>query len=215
MTGFADLPVEVVEVILCCLDDPVSVVRAESVSQLWRSVVRNMVRRGRLKKTKRTLRRLKTTESFNESSCIKETRLPVFQAGSALAAAAEKIHQTQMEIIRLKYPSSLARLQASTTVEDSRSPRFALLLSVSRPIILTGLAVFLPFGENIAGKVHISVSVTDHAQGQYGPLGPVLTRKDMEISRAEILKHSEMCIDHTTGARIGTRIDVRIIITIQ
>ena len=31
------------------------------------------------------------------------------QAGSALAAAAEKIHQTQMEIIRLKYPSSLAR----------------------------------------------------------------------------------------------------------
>ena len=95
MTGFADLPVEVwwlvycyvdtnpgvevVEVILCCLDDPVSVVRAETVSQLWRSVVRNMVRRGRLKKTKRTLRRLKTTESFNESSCIKETRLPVFQ----------------------------------------------------------------------------------------------------------------------------------------
>ena len=71
--------VEVVEVILCCLDDPVSVGRAESVSQLWRSVVRNMVRKGKLKKTKRTLRRLKITESFNESSCIKETRLPVFQ----------------------------------------------------------------------------------------------------------------------------------------
>ena len=67
------------EQILLCLCDPVSVVRAESVSQLWRYLVHSLVRKGRLKKTRRTLQRLKTTESFNESSSIKETKRQAFK----------------------------------------------------------------------------------------------------------------------------------------
>ena len=86
-------------------------------------MVKSLVIQGKLKKKRRTLQRLRTIESFNESASIKEAKIHAFkvtpwfvnntyksaQEGSALAAAAEKIHQTQMEIIRLKYPVSLAR----------------------------------------------------------------------------------------------------------
>ena len=64
------------------LDDPVTVVRAENVSQLWRSLIEILVKRGKLKKTKRTLRRLRTTESFNESFSIKEAKVHAFKVNT-------------------------------------------------------------------------------------------------------------------------------------
>ena len=54
-------------------------VRAENVNQLWRSLVQNLVRKGKLKKTRRILRRLRTIESFNESSSIKEAKSHAFK----------------------------------------------------------------------------------------------------------------------------------------
>jgi hypothetical protein len=71
--------IQVVEHILCFLGDPVTVVRAENVNQLWRSLVQNLVRKGKLKKTRRTLGRLRTIESFNESSSIKEAKVHAFK----------------------------------------------------------------------------------------------------------------------------------------
>ena len=44
-------------------------------------------------------------------------------------------------------------------IQLHRNPTFALLVAVSRPIILTGLAVFLPFGDNIAGQVSYMSSI--------------------------------------------------------
>ena len=73
---------QVVEHILCFLGDPVTVVRAENVSQLWRSLIQDLVRKGKLKKRKRTLTRLKTTESFNESFSIKEAKVHAFKVTS-------------------------------------------------------------------------------------------------------------------------------------
>ena len=77
---------------------------------LWRQIIGRLVRKGLLKKSTHLLKRLKCVESFNESFSIKETRAHSFKPGSTLAAAAEKIHLTNMEIIRLKHPMTLRRL---------------------------------------------------------------------------------------------------------
>ena len=84
-------------------------VRAENVCLRWKDVIRRLVKSGILRKAVHVLRRLKTVESFNESFSIKDTKVHSFRAGSVLAAAAERIHQTNMEIIRLKHPGSLRR----------------------------------------------------------------------------------------------------------
>ena len=74
----------------------------------------------------KVLRRLTTTESFNEAfTIIEESRPHAFKEGSLLAAKAEKVFLllfaslyfqsqvflTHMEIIRVKYPNSLHKLQ--------------------------------------------------------------------------------------------------------
>ena len=84
-------------------------VRAENVCMRWKDVIRRLVKSGRLRKAVHVIRGLKTVESFNESFSIKDTKVHTFRAGSALAAAAERIHQTNMEIIRLKHPGSLRK----------------------------------------------------------------------------------------------------------
>ena len=78
---------KVVEHILGFLDDPVTVVRSGSVNQLWNTIVKCLVRRGRLKYIHKTLRRLKTTESFNESSSIKEAKMHAFKVFNFEASA--------------------------------------------------------------------------------------------------------------------------------
>ena len=89
---------------------------------------------------------------------------------------------------------------------------------VDRPILLLGMAVFLPHGENIQGDVSIfvgaSVKVCNEASeettremvslqcislGKY--LGKVLLLQTVEVSRSEMLAHSSMCIDHTNGQK--------------
>ena len=81
---------------------------------MWRIVIGRLVRKGVLKKSTYLLRRLKCVGSFNESFSIKETKPHSFKPGSALAAAAEKIHLTNMEMIRLKYPVTLRRLDTGS-----------------------------------------------------------------------------------------------------
>ena len=78
---------KVIEHILGFLDDPVTVVRSGSVNQLWNTIVKCLVRRGRLKYIQKTLRRLKTTESFNESSSIKEAKIHAFKVFNIEASA--------------------------------------------------------------------------------------------------------------------------------
>ena len=56
-----------------------------------------------------------------------------------------------------------------------------------------GVGVFLPHGENIAGDVLIEVNVSTETTKH---------KETVEVTRKEILKHSEMCIDHATGARL-------------
>ena len=75
----------------------------------WKNIIERLVKRQKLRKTCHTIRRLQTVESFNESFTIRETKIHCFKEGSSMARAAERIHQTNMEIIRLKYPQSLNR----------------------------------------------------------------------------------------------------------
>ena len=58
--------------------------------------------------------RLKSVESFNEALAISEHargKKP-FREGSALNQLAEKVFLQQMEVIRLKYPTSLQRIRS-------------------------------------------------------------------------------------------------------
>ena len=69
--------------------------------------------------------RLKSVESFNEALAISEHargKKP-FREGSALNQLAEKVFLQQMEVIRLKYPTSLQRIrseQSGTLYKTSR-----------------------------------------------------------------------------------------------
>ena len=56
------------------------------------------------------------------------------EQAAALAAAAEKIHQTNMEIIRLKYPRSLHQLQSESATGSK--PCFGVAFSCSRTVLL-------------------------------------------------------------------------------
>ena len=49
-------------------------------------------------------------------------------------------------------------------MESGSNPSFVLLFAVSRPIILNGLAVFLPYGDNIAGQVSIMRRVKNYTK---------------------------------------------------
>ena len=78
---------------------------------------------------RKVLRRLTTTESFNEAFTIVEGNRPqAFKEGSLIAARAEKVFKfqfffhfqfkvflTHMEIIRVKYPNSLHKLHKDAT----------------------------------------------------------------------------------------------------
>ena len=99
--------------------------RCENVCLLWRSVIKNLVRKGTLRKPVHVLRRLGAVSSFNESLSIKDTKkIHSFREGSALAMAAEKIHQTNMDIIRLKYPRSLHRCRIVLNFVKSLNENF-------------------------------------------------------------------------------------------
>ena len=86
---------------------------------------------------------------------------------------------------------------------------------VDQPILLLGIAVFLPHGENIQGDVSIfvgaSVKVCDETSEETSREKVSLTNKyfswtirplqTVEVSRNEMLTHSSMCIDHTNGQK--------------
>ena len=109
--GLSSLPPEVLEKILSHLNDPVSLARAEAVNDVWRDIILGLEKRGVIKRTRRIIKRLRTTESLNEALAIKESKCHAFKEGSVLAERAEKVFLSHMEIIRLKYPGSLARLR--------------------------------------------------------------------------------------------------------
>jgi len=155
------LPVEVLEKILGLLSgDPVSVRRAGMVCHQWADIIHNLLLKGRIACNPKVLRRLTTTESFNEAfTIVEESRPHAFKKGSLLAARAEKVFLTHMEIIRVKYPNSLHKLHKEAA-SSSRQPAFQLDMVVDRPILLLGMAVFLPHGENIQGDVNIFVGAS-------------------------------------------------------
>ena len=54
------------------------------------------------------------------------------------------------EIVRLKYPGSLSRLYSGAS---SATTSFGFTFSVSAPVLVAGLGVFLPHGENVCGDI--------------------------------------------------------------
>jgi len=200
MASLKDLPAEVLEKILGLLSgDSVSVRRAGLVCYQWADIIQNLLLRCRISCSPKVLRRLTTTESFNEAfTIIEESRPHAFKEGSLLAARAEKVFLTHMEIIRVKYPNSLHRLHKEAAL-SSRQPAFQLDMVVDRPILLLGIAVFLPHGENIQGDVSIfvgaSVKVCDETSEE------TTRERRVEVSRNQMLSHSSMCIDRTNGQK--------------
>lgn len=95
-----------------------------------------------------------------------------------------------MEIIRLKYPGSLSKLRS-----ENRGPaRFGVSFEVSpAPVVLLGAGVFLPHGENVARPVDFSLQVHNSQT--------LAAEVTISVDRTEQFKHSQMCIDHKTGAR--------------
>ncbi len=89
------------------------------------------------------------------------------------------------EIIRLKYPTTLQRLQDSSPLPTSE---FGLVFSASRPIILVGLGVFLPHGENIVSPLRFRVWVQEYAAQVYGPRGRTVAAAEVELSVREQVK---------------------------
>ena len=64
--------------------------------------------------------------------------------------------------------------------------------------------MFLPFGENICGDISIEVSVLKIKAKE-----EILLREQNKIiSRKEIMRHSEMCIDHNSGTKLREKSQV-------
>ena len=216
MACLNDLPVEVLEKILQLLaGDPVSVRRAWLVCHQWADIVHNLLLRGRItcnpkvndlgseSLLPKVLRRLTTTESFNEAFTIVEQSRPhAFKEGSLLAARAEKVFSSSSQLFsipsRCSSPTwkssewsipilftdfTKKQLQApgdsandkivwcyqaisfsywndQITIAPTRQPVFQLDMVVDRSILLLGMAVFLPHGENIQGDVNIFVGAS-------------------------------------------------------
>ncbi len=112
------MPREILLKILWCLrHDSVTMHRVEAVCELWADIVQYFeVHRSLQFRVTKCLRRLRKTESFNEAvsipSAVSKSKAK-FRGSPLLAERAEKVFMTHMEIIRLKYPVSLHRLQTS------------------------------------------------------------------------------------------------------
>ncbi len=103
----------------------------------------------------------------------------------------------------MKYPSTLQRLHR----DAHHAPEFGVLMSVSRPILLLGVAVFLPHGDHIVDDIRITVAVHEHAVAHAGPFGkPLMLPEAVTLGRKHQLEHSARCIDHELGTK--TRHDV-------
>ncbi len=114
-----DLPREIhVKILWCLRNDSLTMHRVEAVCTLWAEIVRyfEIYRSLQFRATK-ILKRLRKTESYNESAGIMSSVNPSkFKGSPLLAERAEKVFLTHMEIIRLKYPISLHRLQSANAV---------------------------------------------------------------------------------------------------
>ena len=67
-----------------------------------------------------------------------------------------------------------------------------------------GVSVFLPFGENICGDISIEVSVLKIKAKE-----EILLREQSKIlSRKDILRISEMCIDYNSGIKLKEKSQV-------
>ena len=54
------------------------------------------------------------------------------------------------EIVRLKYPGSLSRLYSNASTSKTA---FGFAFCVSAPVLIAGLGIFLPHGENVSEDI--------------------------------------------------------------
>ena len=108
------LPVEIQEKILWYLrHDSLTMHRVENVCTLWANLVQFFERYKRLHfRRMKIVKRLTTTESFNESFTIQKI-VNKGRCQGLIAERAEKVFMTHMELIRLKYPQTLHNLQSN------------------------------------------------------------------------------------------------------
>ncbi len=185
------LPWEIQEQILWHLRfDSVTLHRVEQVCTLWAQIVRFFEDYKALKfRITKTLLRLSNTQSFNENVSIKKL-VNGRRCSGIVAERAEKVFLTHMEIIRLKYPGTLANLQNQGRTGSNE--RFGICIKAQRDIILQGVGVFMPFGDDLRGSVQVTVGVSD---------GQISCTK--LVSSEEIRQNARMCIDHRTGMPLG------------
>ena len=96
------------------------------------------------------------------------------------------------EIIRLKYPVSLQKLQEKAS---SSSSQFGLTVSTDQPIILLGLGTFLPHGENIFNDILVEAFVKEENQQKDMAFGTV------NMTVKEQLHFAKPCIENKYGIR--------------
>lgn len=197
------LPLEIQEKILSFITDSFTLYRLEKVCKSWAAIIARLERHKNLRFRKiRILDRLTKIESFNESIGISEdaNEVGVGKMSSNIAALAEKVFLTHMEIIRLKYPGTLHKMRSARN-PLSQNPKFAIQLVVDPdPIIIQGVGVFLPHGENCQADVQVAVWIGQDSTDVVGPVGQIIAFKEILVSRSDQLANAKMCINHQTGS---------------
>ena len=62
------------------------------------------------------------------------------------------------------------------------------------PVVIVGVGLFLPHGENIQGPLQMRVTMTKEG-------GQLMAEESLFIDKVAQFEHSKMCIDHKTGDR--------------